>query len=179
MEELINDKDEELGPEDLEAGQAAAAYRCGPRAGRGAGRAPGGLCAAGRPDRCRPRLRLPRCQLLRLLRAFAWQRCLWDERAAGLGSADAAPPLPLAPPRRARAVNRQADDRTEEELAKYIEERYKWVAMHRVRARARSVSGRSLAPRPGASWGAALADLGREEPHGCRERGACAQRASW
>ena len=27
MEELINDKDEELGPEDLEAGQAAAAYR--------------------------------------------------------------------------------------------------------------------------------------------------------
>ncbi|KAI8472989.1 MAG: hypothetical protein J3K34DRAFT_519351 [Monoraphidium minutum] len=50
MEELINDKDEELGPEDLEAGQAAAAYR---------------------------------------------------------------------------AVNRQADDRTEEELAKYIEERYK------------------------------------------------------
>ncbi|GBF99267.1 hypothetical protein Rsub_11792 [Raphidocelis subcapitata] len=50
MEELINDKDEEVGAEELEAGQAAAAYR---------------------------------------------------------------------------AVNRQADDRTEEELAKYIEERYR------------------------------------------------------
>jgi len=49
MEDII-DKDEELGPDELEAGQAAAAYR---------------------------------------------------------------------------AVNRQADDRTEEELAKYIEERYK------------------------------------------------------
>jgi hypothetical protein len=42
MEELINDKDEELGPEDLEAGQAAAAYRRAaggralPRAGPGA-----------------------------------------------------------------------------------------------------------------------------------------------
>jgi hypothetical protein len=29
MEELINDKDEDLGPEELEAGQVAAAYRCG------------------------------------------------------------------------------------------------------------------------------------------------------
>jgi hypothetical protein len=56
-------------------------------------------------------------------------RLLWDcngESAAAAVKPTQPPHPSIHPPAHpSRAVNRQADDRTEEELAKYIEERYK------------------------------------------------------
>lgn len=146
MEELINDKDEELGPEDLEAGQAAAAYRCAPFHERASGCdcvvAPYGLPEHEHAMSCgcivatwthggMQRGTEFQCTLRS---AVGGQLCFCA--ATVLHSpvppslCRTTPPhdgLPLGCAVVCRAVNRQADDRTEEEWAKYIEERYKWV----------------------------------------------------